>query len=1151
MTKINLVIIIDLTASMSTFLDTLKQVIKTIVPFLSLLRIEKIIIVAYGDYDNQHQTIDKVVQIYENITVKIIDNIKLNTLGSGGDNVEALNSALIMTHLFLQQKNPTPIIIIHDACGYTLDCRCHSDSIQRNLEFKALEKLGIEKSEATTKHIVNQLTNAGHCVTCITSSSCPTHSQIYKDGYCDTLTERTQSKILAALFNMLTDHFNLAPLTQRITKPLKTEDIIWEQTDIDLFRELVLKDGNIMIHLSGLAELYFRAIKKTKDYDGHARFIRRLKEDNVSEEICAKFKESQNESNKIPIDIYQNEDPQGERIICNSIRLMQFLEICTCTSRDPNYQNIMQDLIKSIEIINVSDPRFGEGIPLSIIAGTNISNTSITETGEKVLTFSSARLSSTMIKESDISNTFNVIDGMLLLISFLGRDAQNNIAKVHSRPALGFLMASLLNWCPITKITDIVIKIIKEEDFLQSDKLILSASSYNMTWLLFVMTAFKKIMKKKDLHALYKMWMLLTVLKMIEQELTLTNCQDVNKMTIEAILDCSYGCLMFFCVVIKDWFPICLAVKCDEEQVEEIIKNIKKFNIATDEYCKELLKLCKTNKYLFLSFYAKNFYRHPDNEEKLDPFMNPMETNPTLQIECNESNLHDVYERLVGVNGEHLFTNGVDRNKLQYTQNKICTECRAIYQVRDTQTRPKRRCAYCRYTNHSEGDKYPTYLIKPHIVNCTGENEHKFICTFETDYKIPEKLCPLCNIDYKKLRTQVKCLGKQFFLENIDSLTQALNIPPSVLNRLIETNSAYKTAVDLNTNKVYDDIKSWSPTPFACDITQFNIPKDKKAILVINGRPLIKESVHEILAQLNNHFSIRCKCCDFKKPINEFYKICSRLNCTYDICQQCIQSLHPCYIGQPSDKIVFNGPLSEAKISCSACRFLIKPTLKYKLAQFIFKKKIIITSNGITHNSIADAILSGVPFWRCSNGPECKSLNTKDNYGIFEVPKLECGQEESDHICNECRKYQMELEKKKAEELERTAGLIIDIDDSGFSIIRDGDGKKFRPCPNCKILTERNNGCAHMTCTNCKAHYCYCCGNQYDDASATYTHIRSIFKSIYPSNKLIEKFYKNGVLTNEDFEGELVDDFVYDHGAFEDGDDDHGAFEDGDDDHDD
>jgi hypothetical protein len=53
-------------------------------------------------------------------------------------------------------------------------------------------------------------------------------------------------------------------------------------------------------------------------------------------------------------------------------------------------------------------------------------------------------------------------------------------------------------------------------------------------------------------------------------------------------------------------------------------------------------------------------------------------------------------------------------------------------------------------------------------------------------------------------------------------------------------------------------------------------------------------------------------------------------------------------------------------------------------------------------------------------------------------------------------------------------------------------GRKFisrhtRPCPNCSSPTEKSGGCNHMTCSSCKADWCWLCGQEFDNASDHYS----------------------------------------------------------------
>merc|ERR1712071_142795 len=47
-----------------------------------------------------------------------------------------------------------------------------------------------------------------------------------------------------------------------------------------------------------------------------------------------------------------------------------------------------------------------------------------------------------------------------------------------------------------------------------------------------------------------------------------------------------------------------------------------------------------------------------------------------------------------------------------------------------------------------------------------------------------------------------------------------------------------------------------------------------------------------------------------------------------------------------------------------------------------------------------------------------------------------------------------------------------------------------KPCPKCNSPTQKESGCNHMTCRNCKLHWCWLCNKLYDkdDARVGYMH---------------------------------------------------------------
>lgn len=50
--------------------------------------------------------------------------------------------------------------------------------------------------------------------------------------------------------------------------------------------------------------------------------------------------------------------------------------------------------------------------------------------------------------------------------------------------------------------------------------------------------------------------------------------------------------------------------------------------------------------------------------------------------------------------------------------------------------------------------------------------------------------------------------------------------------------------------------------------------------------------------------------------------------------------------------------------------------------------------------------------------------------------------------------------------------------------------KESQCCPTCNVRVQRSFGCNHMTCTQCRTHFCYRCGTQLDSENP-YAHFRS------------------------------------------------------------
>jgi len=63
-----------------------------------------------------------------------------------------------------------------------------------------------------------------------------------------------------------------------------------------------------------------------------------------------------------------------------------------------------------------------------------------------------------------------------------------------------------------------------------------------------------------------------------------------------------------------------------------------------------------------------------------------------------------------------------------------------------------------------------------------------------------------------------------------------------------------------------------------------------------------------------------------------------------------------------------------------------------------------------------------------------------------------------------------DAERKKFEEWQR---LNANADASFEKYVKEN---KCKPCPYCKYVIERTEGCDHMHCLRCNCHFCYICG---------------------------------------------------------------------------
>ncbi|GMG06845.1 unnamed protein product [Aspergillus oryzae] len=373
-----------------------------------------------------------------------------------------------------------------------------------------------------------------------------------------------------------------------------------------------------------------------------------------------------------------------------------------------------------------------------------------------------------------------------------------------------------------------------------------------------------------------------------------------------------------------------------------------------------------------------------------------------------------------------------DTEQTPMTWVECCTPtCRAqyvVYGVDKLRVRPK--CYYCRARNASKSTEDVQHPL--HDAPCVECNRCLSLIIWPKPYRPAnfseaDFTCPACTA------------GRQTIVSEETSAAQLAG--ENTLSWLIKDSLQPEGHV-FSDRSLYHTVSTIGPDNFNSRITLFPVSDPR---LTVRGK-LVRNS-ESIISKLQGFVSrhrsgkVACSLCFSNFHPTALNSACGRRGCQERICKGCLSHWY--------DLNTAGRMINTAALACPFCRRF----------------------------------------------PSAKTL-AKHGMGIHAVRNLQAAiQDRGTWIyawCRACATAKPYLERVCVQ------GMPTEVTNWRCKDCCVPQNTRVRPCPGCGVMTEKISGCGHIKCEveDCLTHWCYFCGDKFEE-DAIYTHMNEAHGTIY------------------------------------------------------